>query len=146
MAHRVCGLDNGYEAKMDALLCQLTNGKFSKSRDYSLEFMAARIEEEYELLYANNPLTVAQVRKAIYDCSTYASYDGCTYYASGIRLQAITDELNDELESGMCNPIETETLENVTAHVMECDKCGHTYEHVNGDYKRCPYCGKLVKR
>lgn len=42
-------------------------------------------------------LTAEQVEKAIHDCSTYASYDGCTYYASGIRLQAIADELNATL-------------------------------------------------
>lgn len=27
-------------------------------------------------------------------------------------------------------------------HVMECSECGHTYEHVNGDYEFCPRCGK----
>ena len=43
---------------------------------------------------AHGTLTAEQVEKAIRDCSTYASYDGCTYYASGIRLQAIADELN----------------------------------------------------
>ena len=49
-------------------------------------------------------------------------------------------------------PDETETLEcvcdgvghygkKVTIHVMECPECGRTYEHVNGDYERCPHCG-----
>lgn len=47
---------------------------------------------------SNGTLTAEQVEKAIHDCSTYASYDGCTYYASGIRLQAIADELNAVLE------------------------------------------------
>lgn len=27
-------------------------------------------------------------------------------------------------------------------HVMECTECGHTYEHVNGDYEYCPRCGR----
>lgn len=27
-------------------------------------------------------------------------------------------------------------------HVMECTECGHTYEHVNGDYEFCPRCGR----
>lgn len=27
-------------------------------------------------------------------------------------------------------------------HVMECSECGHTYEHVNGDYEFCPRCGR----
>lgn len=29
----------------------------------------------------------------------------------------------------------------ITVHVMECSECGHTYEHVNGDYEFCPRCG-----
>lgn len=32
----------------------------------------------------------------------------------------------------------------VTIHVMECSECGHTYEHVNGDYEFCPHCGRRV--
>ena len=32
----------------------------------------------------------------------------------------------------------------VTVHVMECSECGHTYEHVNGDYEFCPHCGRRV--
>lgn len=32
----------------------------------------------------------------------------------------------------------------VTIHVMECSECGHTYEHVNGDYEYCPRCGRRV--
>lgn len=34
----------------------------------------------------------------------------------------------------------TEHMELV--HVMECSECGHTYEHVNGDYEFCPRCGR----
>ena len=29
-------------------------------------------------------------------------------------------------------------------HVMECSECGHTYEHVNGDYEFCPRCGRKM--
>ena len=46
------GSDDEYEAKMDALLCHLTNGKFSKSRQYSLDFMKSCVDEEYETAYA----------------------------------------------------------------------------------------------
>ena len=31
-------------------------------------------------------------------------------------------------------------------HVMECSACGHTYEHVNGDYEFCPRCGRRIVR
>lgn len=46
------GSDDDYEAKMDALLCRLTNGKWSKSRAYGLDFMESCIDEEYEKAYA----------------------------------------------------------------------------------------------
>jgi hypothetical protein len=42
-------LGNGeYERKMDALLCRLTNGKFSKTRAYDLDFMESVVREEFE--------------------------------------------------------------------------------------------------
>ena len=45
------GSDDEYEAKMDELLCRLTNGKWSKTRQYSLEFMVSCVDEEYEDAY-----------------------------------------------------------------------------------------------
>lgn len=33
--------------------------------------------------------------------------------------------------------------EHITVHIMKCNRCGHTYEHVNGDYERCPHCGAV---
>ena len=59
------------------------------------------------------------------------------------------------LGAGTCTADETETWEcvcdqigrygkRVTVHVMECSECGHTYEHVNGDYEFCPHCGRRV--
>lgn len=41
-----------YESKMDALLCRLTNGKFSKTRTYDVDFMESVVNEEFESLYA----------------------------------------------------------------------------------------------
>ena len=57
------------------------------------------------------------------------------------------------LGAGSCRADETDTWECVrddmggygktlTVHVMECTECGHTYEHVNGDYEFCPRCGR----
>ena len=51
-----------------------------------------------------------------------------------------------------CEPVETEAItyydeyghDAVKVHFMECDRCGGTYEHVNGAYERCPRCGKAV--
>jgi hypothetical protein len=57
---------------------------------------------------------------------------------------------------GTCISDETDTWEcvcdgigrygkRVTIHVMECSECGHTYEHVNGDYEFCPHCGRRIE-
>ena len=43
-------------------------------------------------------LTAEQVREAIFNGSAYASYDGAKYYADGINMQAIADELNTRAE------------------------------------------------
>ena len=58
--------------------------------------------------------------------------------------------------TGTCIADETDTWECVcdqigrygkcvTIHVMECSECGHTYEHVNGDYEFCPHCGRRLE-
>lgn len=67
-----------------------------------LQFDMFRITPEQAIAatLGGGKLTAEQVREAIYDCSTYANYDGCTYHASGIRLQAIVDELNATLGDG----------------------------------------------
>ena len=40
--------DADYERRMDELLCRLTNGKWSKSRSYSVDFMVSCVDEAYE--------------------------------------------------------------------------------------------------
>lgn len=66
---------------------------------------------------------------------------------------AMADAVDAALGAGTCQADETETWECVcdgigrygkrmTIHVMECTECGHTYEHVNGDYEFCPRCGR----
>lgn len=45
-------------------------------------------------------LTAEQVREAIFDGSAYASYDGAQYYANGIDMQAIADDLNAAIGGG----------------------------------------------
>lgn len=50
--------DHGeYEARMDELLCRLTNGKLSKSRSYSVDSMISCIDEAYEEAYAGDSAT-----------------------------------------------------------------------------------------
>ena len=87
-------------------------------------------------------LTAEQIEKAIHDCSTYASYDGCTYYASGMMLQAIADELNAMLGSGTC---EVEYVnEWMGWHCKSCDTLWQGLPDQKPNY--CQNCGKAVKR
>lgn len=74
---------------------------------------------------------------------TLASSVDCMREAAD-TIESLRDRLQATSET--CELEETETLKNVTAHVLECSACGRTCEHVNGDYPRCPYCGRLVKR
>lgn len=109
-------------------------------------------------------LTAEQVEKAIHDCSAYASYDGVQYYASGIRLQAIADELSAALGGGECEPKWTLQGTTQTQEFWRCD-CGNCgYEFGVEDRRSspwsivvnsvdipnyCPECGmkqKAVKR
>lgn len=50
-------------------------------------------------------LTAEQVRKAVYNGSVYASYDGAQFYAAGIDMQAIADDLNAALKSEINNKL-----------------------------------------
>ena len=59
-------------------------------------------------------LTAEQVRKAIFNGSAYASYDGAKYYADGIHMQAIADELNVMLGHRTCT----------VTRDFNCSNCG----------------------
>ena len=148
-----------YESKMDALLCRLTNGKWSKTRSYDLDFMESCIDEEFEGLYAkelayatlgNGTLTAEQVRQAIFNSSTYASYDGVMYYANGINMQAIADELNARAERTCRN--NKDKWSRLAKYLFVCSECGWNLADVGNDaidisarlMKRCPMCGAKV--
>lgn len=77
--------------------------------------------------------------------------DGVTCSTILTPAQAIAATLG----RGTCEADETETIKcwvkckdepsaehMELIHVMECSECGHTYEHVNGDYEFCPRCGR----
>lgn len=107
-------------------------------------------------------LTADDVRDLIELHSDASGGNGCDFH-NGAYV-AIADELNAMLGSsnctnnertGTCIADETDIWEcicdgigrygkRVTVHVMECSECGHTYEHVNGDYEFCPHCGRRV--
>lgn len=84
-------------------------------------------------------LTAEQVRKAIFDGSSYASYDGAQYYANGIDMQAIADELNSRAER---------TCQNVDDHKtiwFICSVCGYP-QKLSHTRSYCPNCGAKVVR
>ena len=68
--------DAEYEQKMDALLCSLTNGKWSKTRKYSLGFMESCIRDEFEDASEQNTCTnvVARVDSETFGCSECGMY------------------------------------------------------------------------
>ena len=59
-------------------------------------------EQAIAATFDGGRLTAEQVRAAIFNGSGYASFDGAKYYADGIGMQAIADELNATLGSGTC--------------------------------------------
>ena len=92
-------------------------------------------------------LTAEQVREAIFSGSAYASYDGAQYYANGIDMQAIADELNAALDGGECEIVASST-EGLTSNDpkkwIELS-CGHSFMLYGFDAPiGCPVCGKVV--
>lgn len=76
--------------------------------------------------------------------------------AATLGSSSCTNNCTNGERTVTCNADETETWEcvcdqigrygkRVTVHVMECSECGHTYEHVNGDYEFCPRCGRRIE-
>ena len=104
-------------------------------------------------------LTADQVRKAIFNGSSYASYDGAKYYADGIHMQAIADELNAALGGGECTPHgEWESISQTqeVRHVF-CE-CGYELgmdERDSWPFQStrlfampnfCPECGRKIRK
>ncbi len=82
------------------------------------------------------PLVVHIIPPQIIDKTL--KYELCPFCANEI-IETLTKS-----ERYMSESLNTEILENVKAYVMECSNCGHTYEHVNGDYEYCPHCKAMI--
>lgn len=76
-------------------------------------------------------------------------------WPSLIRVLRTDGEMQEyEPKRGVCSADETERIwcrckgglhdRFLTVHVMECNECGRTYEHVNGSYEFCPHCGRRI--
>ena len=101
----------------------------------------------------HNLFTVWESHGGVWEAFEYKGKLNVWRSAGGYRCtpeQAIEATLGRE----ECRADETDTIKatyndnnhtkHVTIHEMECSACGHTYEHVNGDYEYCPRCGRKV--
>lgn len=102
-------------------------------------------EQAIAATLGSGTLTAEQVRKAIFDGSSYASFDGAKYYADGIGMQAIADELNSRAER-TCRCTTDDS-----AWCFACSECGKSFPrsklhlaHNHGEINYCPNCGAKV--
>ena len=139
----------GSEPPYEELLrCLENDWNIKASWDGLRKFWCIELTEEGVKLRdaMHGTLTAEQVRKAIFDGSSYASYDGAKYYADGIGMQAIADELNATLGRGTCR---STTDDNAWCFV--CSECGKSFPrsqlhlaHNHGEINYCPNCGAKV--
>ena len=87
-------------------------------------------------------VTAEQVREAIFNGSSYASYDGAKYYADGISMQAIADELNATLDAGECENANDVMKSGEIG--FRCSECGSWDDDPQPRF--CHNCGRKVNR
>ena len=92
------GSDNEYEAKMDALLCRLTNGKWSKSRAYSLDFMVSCVDEEYEELYEKERAELGNGTCKLEETESYPSECGMVHVLECSNCGRECEHVNGDYE------------------------------------------------
>lgn len=98
---------------------------------------------------------VTKLRDGYRDRWTYEEPPDCDLLVSYQYDLGAEDAIAATVGRGTCEADETETIKcwvkckdepstehMELIHVMECSECGHTYEHVNGDYEFCPRCGR----
>ena len=88
-------------------------------------------------------LTAEQVRKAIFNGSSYASYDGAQYYANGINMQAIADELNSRVEL-TCECVAEYAKSPIDGKTIVLHRCSACHELMRPHMAYCPSCGAKV--
>lgn len=88
-------------------------------------------------------LTAEQVRKAIFAGSVYASYDGAQYYANGIDMQAIADELNARAER-TCECVSEYAESPFDGKTIVLHRCSECHELMRPHMRYCPNCRAKV--
>ena len=133
--------------------------EFGLSKSAAKEFVDTACEGNWLKLhmtdveeYVGSDSYSQMILNEVHYCSDRWSYDRVMRVQWLYRRLVRACRIDDEMKGCLPIPDETETLEcvcdgigsygkKVTIHVMECPECGRTYEHVNGDYERCPHCG-----
>lgn len=139
---------------LDFMRIWISNDAHLGESKFSYEFEKAEglrkleaIEQAIAATLGSGTLTAEQVREAIFNGSSYASYDGAKYYADGINMQTIADELNTRAER-TCKWMLCEKWPNRTGddHVYGYEtSCGARYTWWPDSLPRyCPNCGARV--
>lgn len=106
------------ENVLETPLSGMTLGEYEQEREKLLDGFI----QDIAATLGSGTLTAEQVREAIFDGSSYASYDGAQYYANGIDMQVIADELNN-------------LLRNKINEVVDVDEHDHEeYEEIMAKY------------
>lgn len=126
----------------DAKLCYATDYTHGRCK-YSVNRGWTEDTKFYVPTLRHGTLTAEQVHDAIFNGSTYASYDGVKYYADGIHMQEIADELNAAMGAETCKP-EKECLDSYgDLTVTVCSNCRVAIDDLEDCYY-CPNCGAKV--
>ena len=146
---------NDYPRMMRKVLRQ----RFGLSKKAAKDFVRYACEGNWSKLHetdvekdADSELYARMILGDVHYCSDRWSWGRVIRIQWLYRRLVQKCEREEEMKRFRPMADETETLEcvcdgighygkKVTVHVMECPECGRTYEHVNGDYERCPHCG-----
>lgn len=117
--------------------------------DYTHEHCKYSVNRGWVENVAHGTLTAGQVREAIFNGSVYASFDGAKYYADGISMQAIADELNAKLNACAERTCELNDILSRNGG-YKCSECSAIFDGYEDDVSYdivpnyCPSCGARV--
>ena len=121
--------DADYERRMDELLCRLTNGKWSKSRSYSVDFMVSCVDEAYEDAALGDDATAfaKRIEQAV------AKREPLTLFGVDYEVR------------GECEVMSTEDTCDFV-HKRHTLSCGHVVDAYSEPPNFCPECGGKIRK